>query len=241
MARKLNRRTNTEETRRLVRVAVRLARKTNDRVKEEQWLAWCASLDSKTPISFLWRKIRSVGRGATTRQAIHPLPQEEADHLTETFASRSAMAPHPPDIHQHQVQANTRRWRIYHEACRGSHPADAALQPHELRHAIPGRNNAPGENEISYAMLRHAEPEMEAERLHLMNQSYASRTIPATWRTAAIVPIPKAGDSTQYRPISLLSCLAKTMERILYTRLEWVLGPLHQHLFAFRRGKGLID
>ncbi|XP_050704227.1 uncharacterized protein LOC126989661 [Eriocheir sinensis] len=61
---------------------------------------------------------------------------------------------------------------------------------------------------------------MEAEILYLFNASYASRTVPAAWKSAAIVPIPKAGDATQYRPISVISCLGKTMERVLFYCLE---------------------
>ncbi|XP_050705387.1 uncharacterized protein LOC126990784 [Eriocheir sinensis] len=79
---------------------------------------------------------------------------------------------------------------------------------------------------------------METELLHLFNLSYVFRAVPAAWKTATIVPIPKAGDTTQHRPISLLNCLGKTMERILHSRLEWALGPLHHHLFAFRRARG---
>lgn len=208
MAKKLNRRTNAKETRRLLRAAVRLARETEDRVKEEKWLAWCASLDSTTPISLLCKKIKSVARGATAKPALHQRPQEEAERLIESFAARSAMARLPPDIRQQQQQLNTERWRAYHDACHLPHSADAPLEAHELRQAIPGRNTAPGEDLISYAMLLHAGPNMEQEMLHLMNQSYTSRAIPTPWRDAAIVPIPKAGDATQYRPISLLSCIA---------------------------------
>lgn len=82
---------------------------------------------------------------------------------------------------------------------------------------------------------------MEGELLHLFNLSYASQTLPSARKKAIIAPIPKTGEGTQYRPISLLSCLGKTMERVLYARLEWKLRALHLHLFAFRRGSGTRD
>lgn len=114
-------------------------------------------------------------------------------------------------------------------------------KPTNLGRQSPGETPRRGEDRISYAMLRHAGPSMEQEMLHLMYQSYTSRAIATPWRDAAIVSIPKAGDVTQYRPISLLSCIAKTMERVLYTQLEWVIGDLNHHLLAFHRGKGTRD
>ena len=92
MARKLCRRTNTEATRGLLRAAIRLAKATASKVKEEHWLAWCTSLDNQTSVSTLWKKIRAVSRGAVARPALHPHPQEEAERLIQDFASRSATA-----------------------------------------------------------------------------------------------------------------------------------------------------
>ncbi|XP_050724597.1 uncharacterized protein LOC127002559 [Eriocheir sinensis] len=241
MARRLNRRHNSEATHHLLRAAVRLARMTTNRVKEEHWLAWCASLDNTTPVSLLWRKIRSVGRGSVSRPALHPRPQEEAERLAVLFASRSATARLPPAVRLQQRRLNPERWLAYHQACLMPHPADAAITLQEVRRAIPDRSTSPGDDRVSYGMLRHAGPTMEAELLHLFNASYTSRTVPTAWKSATIVPIPKAGAVAEYRPISLLSCIGKTMERVLLSRLEWSLGPLHHHLFAFCRGKGTRD
>lgn len=87
LAHKLNRKSNTEATRGLLRAAICIAKATADRVQEEQWLAWCASLDASVTTTVLWRKIRAVVRGALARRALHPRPQEEAERLVDAFAS----------------------------------------------------------------------------------------------------------------------------------------------------------
>ena len=50
---------------------------------------------------------------------------------------------------------------------------------------------------------------------------------PSSWRQSYVVPIPKPGkdtsDPTNYRPISLTSCLCKIMERVVNSRLVWYL------------------
>ena len=50
---------------------------------------------------------------------------------------------------------------------------------------------------------------------------------PESWELATIVPIPKPGkdhaEPTNYRPIALTSCICKTLERMINTRLVWYL------------------
>ncbi|XP_072392093.1 uncharacterized protein [Diabrotica undecimpunctata] len=63
-----------------------------------------------------------------------------------------------------------------------------------------------------------------------------------------VVPIPKPGKNLKlveaYRPISLLSCVQKTLERILKARLErWLLEQnlLPKEQYGFRKGFGTLD
>ena len=55
--------------------------------------------------------------------------------------------------------------------------------------------------------------------------------------TAIIIPVPKLGkvisDPGSYRPISLTSCLCKTMERMINGRLTWYLER-HMAIKYFR-------
>ena len=51
--------------------------------------------------------------------------------------------------------------------------------------------------------------------------------IPESWELATRIPIPKPGkdhgEPTNYRPITLTSCICKTLERMINTRLVWYL------------------
>ncbi|XP_050699365.1 uncharacterized protein LOC126986910 [Eriocheir sinensis] len=226
-ARKLNRRVNTEATRGLLRAAVRRARETADRVQEEHWLAWCEGLDGCASAAVLWRKLRAVARGAVARPALHPQPQVEAERLVTTFSFRAASARLPAHTRDLLREANPGRVAAFGEACLQAHAADAPIEMWELERAIPWKDTATGVG-----------PDMQAEVLGLFNRSLELGALPASWKLATIVPIPKSGDGLQHHPISLLSCLGKCMERVHLTRLQWAMGPLHHHLFAFRRGMG---
>ena len=74
------------------------------------------------------------------------------------------------------------------------------------------------------------------------------RTFPTSWKEAIIIPIPKKGkdrhSKTSYRPISLLSCLGKTMECMVNRRLQHHLeknGLLPHLQSGFRKNRSTED
>jgi hypothetical protein len=72
-------------------------------------------------------------------------------------------------------------------------------------------------------MKTNLEPTVLTLLLQIYNQSWNSGKFPDNWREAIILPIFKKGkiktDKSSNRPISLLSCLGKVMERMINTRL----------------------
>jgi len=63
--------------------------------------------------------------------------------------------------------------------------------------------------------------------LDIYNEIRNGADFPSQRRQATIIPIPKVGenlsDSGNYRPVSLTSCICKTFERMVNTRLIWYL------------------
>ena len=58
--------------------------------------------------------------------------------------------------------------------------------------------------------------------LRTLNLSLEEGVFPDGLKTAKVTPIFKAGDSndvSSYRPISLLPCFSKILERLMYNRL----------------------
>ena len=48
-------------------------------------------------------------------------------------------------------------------------------------------------------------------------------------------------DKAKFRPKSLLSCLGKTTEKMVLTRLQWQVGKLHPNIYAYTNNKGTTD
>ena len=84
--------------------------------------------------------------------------------------------------------------------------------------------------------------------LDVFNDIWASGEIPECWKEATVIPISKPGkdpkNPSNYRPISLTSCLCKIMERIINTRLVWFLEKnniLTKYQSGFRKGRTTTD
>ena len=84
--------------------------------------------------------------------------------------------------------------------------------------------------------------------LKYINYIWTNNVFPDQWREAVVIPFLKPGKPAQevasYRPISLTSCLCKTMERMVLPRLTLVLEEnnfINNFQSGFRRLHSTID
>lgn len=108
-----------------------------------------------------------------------------------------------------------------------------------------GLGKAAGPDDIGYPLLRRLPLAGRLALLATMNEVWLSGQIPDEWKEGLVIPIPKPGkDKTLtegYRPITLLSCMGKTLERMVNRRLSTELerqGRIHPRQHAFRCGYG---
>ncbi|GFW42533.1 uncharacterized protein TNCV_4257271 [Trichonephila clavipes] len=85
---------------------------------------------------------------------------------------------------------------------------------------------SPGPDNFHPELLKHLGCNALSVLLTLYNHSW-KYGVPAIWKKAIVVPIPKKNkpldDLNSYRPISLTSILSKVMERMITSRLDWYL------------------
>ena len=80
-------------------------------------------------------------------------------------------------------------------------------------------NKATGPDKISNKMLKISPEKIAKPLLIIFNKSLQQSKYPSNWKSAHVVAIFKKGDTSlpsNYRPISLISCVGKLMERIVY-------------------------
>ena len=112
----------------------------------------------------------------------------------------------------------------------------------QVQKAIKKSKNskALGPDEISPIMLKHLGPHGLKHLTNLFNYVVNTATIPALWKVARIIPLLKPGKpadkGSSFRPISLLSPLAKILEAVLLPTISDSIDlATHQH--GFRKSR----
>jgi ribonuclease HI len=217
-------------------------------IREEAKLSWqnfCEDLNDKDNISKVWkmatkmdgkRQKRSTadlvvnGEKITDdKEKANALGQHFAkvssnENLEEPFSSIKKIIEHGI---KEKIEINKKN-----DADAENVGINSPINFYELEAAInkSSRNSAPGEDQISYAMLKNLPRKSRAVLLTLFNMAWQQQKIPSKWKEATIIPFPKINkdptDPGSYRPIALTSCIGKLLERIVVNRLNWQLERL---------------
>ena len=103
----------------------------------------------------------------------------------------------------------------------------------------PGK--AAGHDKISLSTIKQSIHCIAAPLTHIVNLSITHGVVPKEMKVACVVPIFKSGDQTlftNYRPISVLPCFSKFLERIIYNRILGYLNDfniLYDNQYGFKR------
>jgi len=133
-----------------------------------------------------------------------------------------------------------------------SNNSESYNQPFSLSELMESLNKAhdtsTGPDDIHYQFLKHLPEPSLTVLLEIFNDLWITGNVPKIWKEATAIPIPKPGkdnaDPTNYRPISLTSCVCKTMERMINSRLVWYLESnnlISPFQSGFRYGRSTND
>ena len=213
------------------------------RIKQEAWFTWCSKLSGLTRIRDIWSWLKRVaGQNKRPKTATHPNPLQEAERIAESFSQRSSSNQLPPQTKLMQERLSNQRWEEINQACNQIDHTDVEYTLQELRSTYKiSKDTAPGADRITYTMIRNIGLAGELLLLKLINKTHVERVRPTTWNQQDTQPIPKPNDPSCHRPISLLSCIEKTAEKMVLKRLIFKTGPLHPQLYAYREGVGTTE
>ena len=107
--------------------------------------------------------------------------------------------------------------------------------------SLPAKRSS-GSDEIPYQLLKEAGPGIVGPLTTLFNKSLNVQQVPLEWKNAVVIPIYKGGrkdrqNPTSYRPISLTSCVARLMEKLLNSQ---ILRYLQSHSLIFQHQSGFL-
>ena len=104
-----------------------------------------------------------------------------------------------------------------------------------------------GIDDVSFNIIRKCFVVLCQHFIYLLQLSLDNGVFPDDLKIAKVTPIYKAGDSSDisnYRPISVLPCFSKILERLMYNRLYRYLKEnniLYEKQFGFQSGYSTND
>ena len=104
-------------------------------------------------------------------------------------------------------------------------------------------NKSPGYDDINIKTIVSCAKQISKPLTHICNLSFLSGIIPDKLKIAVVTPVFKANEANKfenYRPISVLSCFSKLLEKIMYKRLIKFIAKnkiLSKHQYGFRKNR----
>ena len=106
------------------------------------------------------------------------------------------------------------------------------------------KQSAPGKDGITYQIYQNLPDAAKLTLLKLYNMMWQTGDFPSECKHAILIPILKPGKASNevssYRPIALIPCFTKVMEKIVDKRLQWYTEKhniLPQIQNGFRKGR----
>ena len=162
----------------------------------------------------LWKTIHGLSNRApphtlntsiTFNNEIATTPKHIANGFTKQFTNTVKHATHKTNRHINRATHNIQGYNI-------------TLTTSHVQEAIKN-NNSQGPDKLNIRHLKHIGTLGLAFLTSMFKTDHNKNIIPHTWKLVSIVPIPKPNKDTDkgtsYRPISLLSVIAKTLEKSL--------------------------
>ena len=219
------------------------------RSKRENRRKFISDITYNTPMTIVWKKLKAFTnkKVVDNEYAVQHNGEivvnelEKANLFVDSYIETTKIGKHkiPPDMDEVINNYEVTEQNGYNQE----------ITMEELRNSIRGlRNTSTGSDEIHNKFLKCFNEETMEEIKRFFNFSYEMGIVPEQWKEGIMIPILKPykdrADIKSYRPITLLSCLGKVMEKVIKARLEYHLES--KNLFSssqcgFRGGQGTMD
>ena len=213
-----------------------LAQKTIRNSKQTYWKKFCEKMNRFTPTGKVCSKIKQMNSNCTNRKDNFPAfvlqdgnriingNRDKANELATLYTSFSPNLSDNFKKTKSEIEDNMgnidfeRKYEVMNEPF--------VLQ--ELINAIAAmKNSTPGPDMICQPMITHLPDCALRFLLDVFNMIWETSNFPKGWTHSLIIPILKRSEDPSnpgsYRPISLTSIMCKLMERMVNSRLIWIL------------------
>ncbi|XP_055605828.1 uncharacterized protein LOC129753998 [Uranotaenia lowii] len=225
------------------KIARSWSKRAVNEAKIASWQQFTEEVHPNTPSNVLWAKIKTLS-GDSRKNPYHILlnnkytndPSTLANSFCDLFSSVSASSNTPlPDFPSTPSHINS--------------DYNSPFTLDELESSLRKvKGLSAGPDEIGYPLLKNLSLLGKKCFLNILNQIWYEGKLPDSWKTGLVIPIPKPKQNLHlidnYRPITLLDCPGKILERMVNRRLQAILEKrklLDSRQFAFRTGRSTDD
>ena len=213
--------------------------------KQRSWNKLCKDIILTNNDRKAWVKIKNLRRGGLPPSRPKLVdPTEKAEELARSFAQRTNTMNLTARIRNTMNLLEPNRLREINKALNEPDPEfDKEITNWEIEKSFAkGKDSAPGEDKVTYSMAKNSGPVAKSIAQKIYNISWQTSRVPAQWKIAAQVAIPKPASRDEFRPISLLSVFDKNLERIAHDRMmKKARSKLHPNLYGFLENRGTQD
>jgi hypothetical protein len=207
--------------------------------KKDSWIDHCNKLNSRDPLGPTWNQVGILQSKAPPVRS----PLIVNGNIITTATDRAeAFADHFQAVFNNQPRQLTRQERTETQSALNTeqHPLNTPIRREELSTAIKSlHGTTPGVDMIHNNFFKHLSDPYREALLELFNQSLQEGKLIISWKHGLVVPIHKTGkqatECASFRPITLLPCMSKVMEKIICNRLYWSLEH-HRQLCTDQSG-----
>ena len=224
--------------------------------RRSTWKAFVSSINAYSSTTEVWKKIKKISNqykccnlpvvedGQGIRQSD---PKMVTEILADSFAQFSSGSTYSNNFKRLRLEEERKQIKF---DTTNAEDYNLPFTLMELNSSLSecSDKSSPGEDNISYPMLKHMHPSALQYLLDTFNLIWQTAQFPTAWRQAVVVPIKKPGKTglqrTDYRPISKTSCTCKVMERMVSKRLSWTLeklNSLNPMQYGFRQHRSTLD
>lgn len=231
-----------------------IAQFTKNNARSNSWKQYISSLNSTTPMTKIWARIRKMS--GKYKQYQSPCIMHNNTLVTEEGEVANILAQHYESVSSHnsysaeflQIKRNQEADQLDFSS-REEYDYNSPITIKEIKGVLQQcKNTAPGEDGVVYQMLKRIHLTALSLLQKIFNQVWLRNQYPTEWRKAIVLsflkPNKPATESASYRPIALSSCTGKLLEKIVNIRLmnhierEALLSPLQ---YGFRKMRSSVD
>ena len=198
-----------------------LTKRTFKAAQQNSWKTYVFTINKDTPISAIWKKVHKIlGKPSQTHVPTLLINNEikyDTKEVASAFAESLSNISRGSSLPEFQAIKRDKERDVIDFSTTDKFDYNEPFTYEELVSSLADcSNTAPGEDLISYEILKHTHEKGLKFLLELYKNILIKENFVDSWTTGIILPFLKPGKNPQdpksYRPIALTSCLCKLRE-----------------------------